>query len=305
MDKPLKHRIRVRRGPVRPGAGERFFLLLLLASALILLSACRSRGVFRPGADAATPGADFDGFPATVTLPQLAANPMNFLNRPVRVSGEFTVVEPSACKGQLRGPAILWSIAADDWQLNVAGMEELPTRLPQGTLLTLDGLFQQYVGPVGCGKGPEAASVWYLRVLRVVEPNPLPLVNGLDLPGVGVALGLPEQTVTPATIEGTAAQPGAQATNSDTGATPASTPTASFTPTPTIASPLASPPVPGATITATSTATPSATPTATPEAAGPTPTPDPAATSTPALPPPTATSGGYPPLPTSTPHVYP
>jgi hypothetical protein len=230
---------------------------------------------------------------------------MAFLNRPVRVNGEFAVKQSAACEGQVRGPSILWSIVADDWQLNIAGMHELPSRLPEGTPLTLDGIFQQYVGPVGCGKRPESASIWFLRVLQVVEPNPLPLVNGLDLPGIGLAFNPSDQTETPTEIDGTEEQPAAEATTSDTGVTLTPTPTATFTPTPTNAVPAASPPVSGVTATATSTATPTPTSTATPDSAGPTPTTDPAVTPTPGLPPPTATPDGYPPLPTRTPPSYP
>lgn len=285
--------------------GKRLSMLIGLTVALFLLSACQSNGVFRPEADTATPGADFNGFPVTVSLPQLAANPMTFLNQPVRVSGEFTVKESTACEGSLRGPSILWTIVADEWQLNIAGMEELPSRLPEGTPLTLDGIFQQYVGPVGCGKRPESASVWFLRALQVVEPNPLPLVNGLNLTGLALASDLPGPSELPVEIEPTAEAPGPAPTNSDTGGTPVVDPTTTPTPTPTSAAPIASPPAPGATATATSTATPTATPTSTPESAEPSPTPDPAVSPTPEPPPPTPTPGGYPPFPTATPRSYP
>jgi hypothetical protein len=40
--------------------------------------------------------------------------------------------------------------------------------------MTVEGYWRLYEGPLGCGKNAPRAAIWYLEVLRIVEPNPLP-----------------------------------------------------------------------------------------------------------------------------------
>ncbi|MCZ7669586.1 MAG: hypothetical protein M5U34_21625 [Chloroflexi bacterium] len=125
------------------------------------------------------------------------------------------------------------------------GHEELVKRLPDGLTLTVEGVWRQYDGPLGCGKGPAAGVTWYLQVERIVSPNPLPLLN---------------RTVVPTLAGGvlTTSQPGIEITPFETGTPGTAVPTQpgiGITPLPTTPPFLPGTQPPPATITAVPTAT--------------------------------------------------
>lgn len=253
-----------------------------------------------------------DYTPALLGFAELNADPALYNGLRIQVSGAFTPIDTPPCP-DYTGPAIHWSLVAEDLQLNATGFENLLTFLSPGTDMTVLGIWTAYHGPVGCGKQPPDETVWFLAVERILEPNPLIGVTGSSLT---VIPGEPLATLSP--FETGESQ------------TPELTPTAGSlltgTPTPTIESPLtiqATPspdltslPVtplltPGATAALTTTpgfgVTPGLTPTInlsiTPEPTSglpgttlpPLPTSTPAGPGYPGQPTPTATTtGGYP-----------
>jgi len=117
-----------------------------------------------------------------VSFPDLQANPEQYRDQQIRVTGRYTRLTPPNCVS-FDGPIIRWGLIAEDLQMNAQGLESLLHLIPADTTLTVEGVWRRYRGPVGCGKELETASVWYLVVSRIVQPNPLPLpgmppVNG-------------------------------------------------------------------------------------------------------------------------------
>ncbi len=69
------------------------------------------------------------------------------------------------------------------------GYEEVLKRLPDGLTMTVEGIWRQYDGPLGCGKEPGDGQAWYLQVERIISPNPLPLMDGVPFATIQVLLG--------------------------------------------------------------------------------------------------------------------
>lgn len=281
---------------------RRWFLLIIFTFALVALAGCRSGGVLMPRRGTPAPSGPLFGHPEPVAFPALDEDPAAYRNRLIRVTGAYTPLPLPECS-RVRGPAARWALVDQGLQLDAVGYEDLIRLVPEGIELTVDGFWRLYEGPLGCGKEPPTARLWYLEAVRLVQPNPLPLLNGRSLaldasPRISVTMSVATLTATPAT----AGSP-----------TPSGTPTPSQTPTPTGTPGPGTPSVtPGP--SPTPTLTPMGTPTDAPGAATHTPTGTPAPSptrtdgSTPTPPPPTNTPSSYPggsdptpPPPTATP----
>jgi len=156
--------------------------------------------------------------------------------------------------------------------LRAAGLEGVLYRLAvDGLQLTVEGQWQRWEGPIGCGRSVVPSVVWYLRARQILAPNPLvavtltprgpvePPVGGIitpgvtappaDLPAVGTptATSPPSPLVTPTEFRSPLATP---------------TPTSSFPPSPTPTGTLSA--VASPTLTPTGPFSPIASPTATP-----------------------------------------
>ena len=226
--------------------------------------------------------------PAAVSFVQLDANPALYRNNLVRVTGEFMPLDDPPCDS-FKGPDVDWALIDQDLRLDVQGFEHVMQLVSEGTQVTVDGFWQLYEGPVGCDKEPPRQTLWYLRAVQLVQPNPLPQLAALPQPE--------DQEDDPSTTPSTGETP-----TPTIDATASATPTSEFTPTPSLTPDMtASPsptPEPVETPTPESEATPSPTPEGdeeeTPESeATPSPTPEGEEGDTP-VPGPTDTPSGYP-----------
>ena len=277
-------------------------LLFLLGLLLLLWLTADGRRPLKPFRPSPTPvSLLIGGQPEQVSFPELNEDPFSFQDRRIRVTGRYTP-QPTACT-LYTGPPIQWALIADELQLDAAGLESVLRLVPPGTTLTVEGIWRQYRGPLGCGKGPPPGVAWYLAADRIIQPNPLPAFDGTPRPGLAAT---PTGTIT-GTIAATATPTGSltpSPTPSVTGTpTPSLTPGGTTTATPTLAfgTPSPTPTLPATALTATATQA-SLTPTGTPAAGTPTSTPTGA---TPLTPTATTEAGPTPPLATATPGGYP
>jgi hypothetical protein len=259
--------------------------LLLLITLLFVLVACQQENTsqIRPIRPAPTPGTTYFSSNATpVAFAEIAVAPRDFRNQLIRVTGNFAAQTPEKCL-PYKGPRIKWALIDSDLQMNVVGFEKIVKLLPEDYPVTVEGVWRLYRGPLGCGKEPPVASLWYLDAIKIVQPNP-----------ISSALLAPEQRDEPDNTTDPGIEPTTPPTTRPAEGDGTPTPTATATATPTA--------------TATATATPTATPTGTPidgtattpgvTPPGQTPTPDPLATATVATP---GTPGTPQPGATSTP----
>jgi len=248
----------------------------------------------------------------SIDFAELNADPNAFRGQRIQVSGAYMPVEPPTC-ADYTGPAIRWSLIAEELQLNAVGFENVLRLLETGTDMTVMGVWSAYQGPLGCGKSPPEGTVWYLTVERILEPNPLLGANG---PLLTVIAGQPLPTLSPLETVETVTPEVTPTLDSGVELSPTATfdadlcrvapPTLEATTLP--VTPL---PTPGATSDLTETPPIDATPGAS-ATFGPSPTNEGTAgapgTGTPALPTNTPSAPGYPSLPTptaTTPGSYP
>lgn len=281
------------------GAG----LIGLVVLILLLIVALGGRGRPLKSFTTPTPAGDLlrvDNQPLLVTFNQLNETPYDFLNRTIRVSGDYVPLERPTCT-PYNGPRIDWALISDNFQLDVKGYRMVRRLVPKGQSLTVEGVWRLYEGPLGCGKEPETDTVWYLAVTQILQPNPLPTggnviasdgINVITTPlpqGGSIATPLPAATVipTPTPLPSPSptvtSSPSPTATGEGVTATVTASVSPTATPTETAAPGTTRRPTntPPATATATPTQTPTATLTGTPATATPQPTQPSLPTSTP------------------------
>lgn len=281
--------------------------VFLLLAGLVLVAATlfsRDNRPLYPNLPTFTPVAGtLEGEPAVLSFTELNADPDAYRDRRIQVAGDFASVVPPTCI-PYAGPPVRWTLVSEDLQLNAVGFEHLLRLLPEGTPMTVTGLWRLYRGPVGCGKEPPDANVWYLAVDQILEPNPLldpgagalTVVAGSPLPTLPpLDLEAPTMTATPTLTATVATPPGVLPTIGATSTFPATETATTSTATVTGTADLTGTPTPTGTVDVTGTPTLTVTP-------GPSPTPsatsEGGANETPGIPTATVSGTGYPGDPT-------
>lgn len=278
-------------------AGLALLSMCVLALVLLLRDPVRSLRPFRTEPDPVE--LIVDGQPLLVTFAELSENAADFKNKRIRVTGIYLPLLPPECT-PFNGPLIHWSLVSEGLQLNARGFERPLAIISPGTTLTVEGIWRQYEGSVGCGKEPQQGNVWYLQVERIIQPNPL--VASTADPQAFLLKGVVTPMFPTPGPSRTPAGPGIAPT-----VLPLLTPTSlpSLTATGTVVTPL-----PGLTATATATSTQTGTPgfvgtntpAGTPGPGTATATATPTGTITPGTPIPTPTNGPQPTVPGLTPY---
>jgi hypothetical protein len=156
----------------------RKFLLLALSLGF-LLSACRSTGV----KSNPTPTAFPEGIPSLritttapipITLEYLTANPDFYVGATLHLTGQFRRLPVLACEGESFPSPATWGLQANGSFANASGMDaQLRSLLDEEQLITVEGRWLKYEGPVGCETNLQDQTIWYLSGDRVLDPHPL------------------------------------------------------------------------------------------------------------------------------------
>lgn len=205
------------------------------------------------------------GQPIVLQVADLAAQPESYAGAFVRVSGRYRRAPVLVCEANARRSPANWMLSNGELTIGAAGFERLIRALwPADLTVTVEGRWQWWRGPVGCGKGAPVRDVWYLAVTKIVSPSPLARVT-LTPSGLvgGATVEAPVATSTPAAPGGDegAGGPTPTATTGTGQATPSpTTAVAAATATPTEGTtggeaPTATPAPTTAEITATETVT--------------------------------------------------
>lgn len=276
-----------------------------LAFLALSLSGRDQRPLYPVLATATLPGGTPDFEPVEIGFSELNSDPEAFLGRRLQVTGAYSPVKAPDCPSYT-GLLIRWSLVAEELQLNATGFEALLRLVEPGTEMTVVGIWSAYRGPVGCGKEPDDATVWYLQVERIVTPNPLfgasgavlTIIPGEPLPTLppldAAATASPDLsatitisgTMTPTVTIQTTDLPGLATPSIETTGLP-------VTPLATAGSPTVAAGTPALGTPATSVGTPTAGPSPTPSATG-----GVQGTTTPGIPTTTPPGTGYPSQPT-------
>jgi hypothetical protein len=273
------------------------FLSLLCLATLACATAVTGTPTPFPTVAAVVPLPVANTQPITLTIATLLEAPEAHENNLIRLTGQYQRRPKLVCELDPHPSPATWELASGEDVALAGGFDnELRRLLPDGLTMTVEGHWLHWRGPVGCGKRATVMEIWYLQVIRIVDPSPIARVTLTPfLPGVPVAAGTPgEGTILP-----TLPQVGLTATLTITGTpiTPTLTPEVLLTPTlsetviptqpPEEEEPV--PPTNTPTLEATAILSPTNTPdagtaTATPENGEPAPSPTPSSTFGPGTP---------------------
>ena len=214
--------------------------------------------------------------PDSIALVTLLRNPTFFDGNYLQLSGQYRPIPLVVCSDEGHFSPATWALVDGEIEIPAAGFDGVLRRLADpGLPLIVEGRWQQWEGPVGCGRRAPVTEIWYFEVDNIVSPNPLTAGQA----GEGIA-SLPieptpdtavDQTImTPVNVTPTIVVPTASPTGLAT-----ETPQPTSTATTSIRTATSIP----ATTSGTATATPSPSPTTQPR--GVTPTTTSTATGTP------------------------
>ena len=172
--------------------------LILVAFVLVFVScSAEVERPLQPIRPTPTLGASVTGQAVEITFEKLNEAPDNYLNRLLRVTGNYAPLPyPPLCKHYV-GPRPTWSMIGDGLQMSAIGYETITSLLKEGDSVTLDGVWRLYYGPMGCGKEPATQFLWYLDVRRIVQPNPLVMGSSSDAEQPPVMLPTEPPVATP------------------------------------------------------------------------------------------------------------
>ncbi|MFQ5401319.1 MAG: hypothetical protein ACE5E7_17185 [Anaerolineae bacterium] len=109
-----------------------------------------------------------------VTVSELAANPVQYDGAVLEVTGQYGRLPPLSCATGTHASPATWQLSDGEGVILVGGLDsQLRSLAPDGLTLTVVGVWQHWMGPVGCGDTAAAQDIWYLAVYRILSPSPV------------------------------------------------------------------------------------------------------------------------------------
>lgn len=146
--------------------------LLIGSLLLVMMIACRAEG---PEGGTPVPTIESPSLvPPEVPMTTLLRNPASFDGQTIRVTGQYRSIPIQVCRDDTHRSPATWSLVFGDVETFVAGYDDALRPLADaGLSLTIEGRWQRWSGPVGCGRRAPTQEIWYLAASRIVSPNPL------------------------------------------------------------------------------------------------------------------------------------
>lgn len=148
------------------------WLVLLIALAIIALSGCQ-----QAEAPTGTPPpamieqANLAVAPSLLTL---ARNPGAFEGQDLRLVGNYQPLPLPVCAGETHRSPATWALGDGEIQILASGFDDALRELASpGLPLEVEGSWQRWEGPVGCGRRAPSQLVWHLQLTNILSPNPL------------------------------------------------------------------------------------------------------------------------------------
>jgi hypothetical protein len=112
--------------------------------------------------------------PQEIPITTLLRNPVTFEGQTIWVTGQYRSLPLLVCGTTTHRSPATWTLVFGDVQTYVSGFDEaLRPITDSGLSLTVEGRWQKWEGPVGCGRRAPIQEIWYLAASRIVSPNPL------------------------------------------------------------------------------------------------------------------------------------
>jgi len=140
----------------------------------VITVACRSEST-PSGTPAPAPTigrAPFGAVP--VSAISLLRAPADYLDLDIALSGQYKPLPLLVCGQDTHPSPATWAIVDGEIEILAAGFDDPLRELADtGLELVIEGRWQQWEGPIGCGRRVPAEKIWYLAVSNIVSPNPL------------------------------------------------------------------------------------------------------------------------------------
>ncbi len=109
-----------------------------------------------------------------VSAISLLRAPADYSDLDIALSGQYKPLPLLVCGQDAHSSPATWAIVDGEIEILAAGFDEPLRELANtGLELVIEGRWQQWEGPVGCGRRVPAEKIWYLAVSNIVSPNPL------------------------------------------------------------------------------------------------------------------------------------
>jgi hypothetical protein len=111
---------------------------------------------------------------APVAAISLLRAPADFVDLDIELSGQYKPLPLLVCAEDTHTSPATWALVDGEIEILAAGFDEPLRELADtGLDLVVEGRWQRWEGPVGCGRRVPAEKIWYLAVSNIVSPNPL------------------------------------------------------------------------------------------------------------------------------------
>ncbi|MBE2221907.1 MAG: hypothetical protein IAF02_10220 [Anaerolineae bacterium] len=156
---------------------------LLIVWFILLLAGCKGNELTTPTPFPPTPeriswGVGSSITPVPALLPDVVANPEFYEGAYLQVTGQYFRKPLLVCGVDPHPSPAGWDLVVGDTRVPAGGFDkELRQLMPDGITVTVIGRFTQWQGPVGCGKQARPTEMWYLDVVKMVDPAQLALVT--------------------------------------------------------------------------------------------------------------------------------
>ncbi len=166
---------------------------LFVGFVLLFIVSCQQTEVFTPTPFQPTPedlsiaagGSSITPVPAFLT--DIMANPEFYEDAHVLVTGQYYRRPLQICGVDAHSSPVGWDLVAGDVSVPAGGFNsQLRQLMPDGITMTVIGRFSYWKGPVGCGKQAVSTQMWYLDVVKIIDPAQL--VQVTLTPGSGGSL---------------------------------------------------------------------------------------------------------------------
>ncbi len=157
---------------------------LVLSFVLLLLMGCQSSETLTPTPFPPTPDDGPLGIRASLITPvpavlaDVMANPEFYEGAYLQVTGQYFRRPLQVCGSDPHPSPAGWELVTGETRVPAGGFNaQLRQLFPDSITMTVIGRFTQWEGPVGCGKQAVPTEMWFLDVVKIVDPTQLALVT--------------------------------------------------------------------------------------------------------------------------------
>ena len=135
-----------------------------------------------------------------ISISDLAEDPEAHADSFVEITGRYRRLPLLVCDTDPYPAPATWQLEAEDGSLVAVGGFDSQVRslLPDDLTMTVSGVWQQFEGPVGCGKSATNIQIWYLKASDILSPSPIVQVTLTPTGDITQIAGTDGQTAVPA-----------------------------------------------------------------------------------------------------------